>query len=109
MTGQSDWLGNLQLSYQDEDAGVTGSLLYNYTDERNILVGDNNAPEIIEEGRGVVDVLYKYEFPWNKYDFQVEAKASNIFDTKVEWTQGGQVYENWQPGINYSIGLRATF
>ena len=109
MTGQSDWLGNLLVSYADYDLGVTASVLYNYTDERIILVGDNNAPDIIEEGRGVVDLLFKYELPWDKYDLQVEAKAGNVFDTKVEWTQGGLTYENWQPGINYSIGLRATF
>jgi TonB-dependent receptor len=109
MTGQSDWLGNLLLSYVDYDLGVTGSILYNYTDERIILVGDNNAPDIVEEGRGVVDVLFKYEIPWKKYDFEFEAKAGNIFDAKVEWTQGGLSYENWRPGVNYSIGLRATF
>jgi TonB-dependent receptor len=109
MTGQSDWLGNLLVSYVDYDLGVTGSVLYNYTDERIILVGDNNAPDIIEEGRGVVDLLFKYEIPWKKYDFEFEAKAGNIFDTKVEWTQGGLSYENWRPGVNYSIGLRATF
>ena len=109
MTGQSDWLGNLLVSYVDYDLGVTGSVLYNYTDERIILVGDNNAPDIIEEGRGVVDLLFKYEIPWKIYDFEFEAKAGNIFDTKVEWTQGGLSYENWRPGVNYSIGLRATF
>jgi TonB-dependent receptor len=109
MTGQSDWLGNLLVSYTDADLGVTSSVLYNYTDERIVLVGDNNAPDIVEEGRGVVDVLAKYEFPWKKYSFEVEAKAGNILNTKVEWTQGGQRYENWQPGITYSLGLRATF
>jgi TonB-dependent receptor len=109
MTGQSDWLGNLLVSYTDVDLGVTGSVLYNYTDERIVLVGDNNAPDIVEEDRGVVDVLAKYEFPWKKYSFEVEAKASNILNTKIEWTQGGQAYENWQPGITYSLGLRATF
>jgi hypothetical protein len=63
MTGQSDWLGNLLLSYADYDLGITASVLYNYTDERIVLVGDNNAPDIIEEGRGQVDLLFKYEFP----------------------------------------------
>jgi TonB-dependent receptor len=109
MTGQSDWLGNLLLSYVDYDLGVTSSILYNYTDERIVLVGDNNAPDIIEEGRGVVDLLFKYEFEWKNTDLGFEAKAGNVFDTKIEWTQGGLSYENWQPGINYSIGLRATF
>ena len=109
MTGQSDWLGNVQLSYVDYDLGITGSLLYNYTDERIILVGDNNAPDIIEEGRGVVDLLFKYEFAWRQSNLEIEAKAGNIFDTKIEWTQGDRPYENWQPGINYQLGLRVSF
>lgn len=109
MTGQSDWLGNILLSYVDYDLGITGSILYNYTDERIVLVGDNNAPDIIEEGRGVVDLLFKYDFAWRQSDLQLEAKAGNIFDTKIEWTQGGLTYENWQPGINYSVSLRISF
>ena len=109
MTGQSDWLGNLLLSYTDEDLGITGSILYNYTDERIILVGDNNAPDIIEEGRGVVDLLFKYDMPWGDTDLGFEAKAGTIFSAKTEWTQGDQLYEKWNPGITYSIGIRATF
>ena len=109
MTGQSDWLGNLQLSYADYDLGVTASLLYNYADERIVLVGDNNAPDVVEEGRGVVDMLFKYEFPWKKSTLEVEAKVGNVLNSKVEWTQGGQTYENWQPGVTYTLGLRASF
>tara|TARA_R110001592_G_scaffold38609_1_gene127255 strand:+ start:99437 stop:102085 length:2649 start_codon:yes stop_codon:yes gene_type:complete len=109
MTGQSDWLGNLLVSYTDEDLGITGSILYNYTDERIILVGDNNAPDIIEEGRGVVDLLFKYDMPWRESVLGFEAKAGNVFSSKVEWTQGDQLYEKWSPGITYSIGIRATF
>ena len=109
MTGQSDWLGNIQLSYVDYDLGITGSLLYNYTDERIVLVGDNNAPDIIEEARGVVDLLFKYEFAWKESNLEFEAKAGNIFDAKIEWTQGDRPYENWQPGINYQVGLRVSF
>ncbi len=62
-THVTDWLGKLLLSYADYDLGITASVLYNYTDERIVLVGDNNAPDIIEEGRGQVDLLFKYEFP----------------------------------------------
>ena len=109
MTGQSDWLGNLLLSYADYELGITASVLYNYTDERIVLLGDNNAPDIIEEGRGQVDLLFRYEFPWKRSSLELEAKVGNLSDTKVEWTQGGKTYENWQPGVNYSIGLRATF
>lgn len=109
MTGQSDLLGNLAFSYQDYDNGITGSILYNFTGERIILVGDNNAPDIVEEDRHRVDLLLKYAFAWQNSELEVEAKAANILDEEVEWTQGGQLYERWDPGITYSIGLKASF
>jgi len=109
MTGQSDLLGNLLFSYQDYDNGITGSIAYNFTGDRIILVGDNNAPDIIEEDRHRVDLLLKYAFEWRNSELEVEAKAANIFDEEVEWTQGGQLYERWDPGVTYSIGLKASF
>lgn len=109
MTGQSDLLGNLLFSYQDYDTGITASIAYNYTGERIILVGDNNAPDIIEEDRHRVDLLFKYGFEWSNSEMEVEAKAANILDAEMEWTQGGQMYERWDPGITYSIGLKARF
>ena len=72
-------------------------------------MGDNNAPDIIEEGRGVVDLLFKYDFPWRDYDIGFEAKAGNVLSSKIEWTQDDMLYEKWSPGITYSVGLRVTF
>lgn len=109
MTGQSDLLGNILFSYQDYDNGLTGSIAYNFTGDRIVLVGDNNAPDIIEEARHRVDVLLKYAFTWDRSELEIEAKAANILDSEVEWTQGGQLYERWDPGVTYSIGLKARF
>lgn len=109
MTGQSDLLGNLLFSYQDYDSGITASLAYNFTGERIVLVGDNNAPDIIEEDRGRVDLLFKYMLPWGDNEVELEAKAANITDEEVEWTQGGQLYERWDPGITWSLGIKASF
>ena len=109
MTGQSDLLGNLLFSYQDYDLGITASLAYNFTGERIILVGDNNAPDIVEEDRGRVDLLFKYLLPWGDNEVELEARAANITDEEVEWTQGGQLYERWDPGITWSLGIKASF
>ena len=109
MTGQSDWLANFQLSFQDFDLGVTASLLYNFTGERVVLVGERNAPDIVEEDRDRLDLLVKYEFALGGSELEIEAKAANILESDFEWTQGGQLYEKWNPGITYSIGLKARF
>ena len=96
-------------AHSDDQLAPYANLAYNYTGERIILVGDRNAPEIIEEDRHRVDLLFKYGFFWNNTELELEAKAANILDEEVEWTQGGQLYEKWDPGITYSIGLRARF
>lgn len=109
MTGQSDLLANALLSYQDYDTGITASIAYNFTGDRIILVGDNNAPDILEEDRHRLDVLLKYGFEMWGEEVEVEAKATNILGEEIEWTQGGQIYEVWDPGITYSLGLKARF
>lgn len=109
ITGQSDWLGNLLLSYQDDNAGILATLAYNYTGERVVLVGAESSPDIIEEARGRVDVLLRYTAQAINTNIEVELKAANLFDSEVEWTQGGLLYEQYDPGITYSFGIRANF
>ena len=109
ITGQSDWLGNLLLSYQDDNAGILATLAYNYTGERVVLVGAESSPDIIEEARGRVDVLFRYTTEAINTNIEVELKAANLFDSEVEWTQGGLLYEQYDPGITYSFGIRANF
>ena len=109
MTGQSDVLANLLFSYEDYDLGITASVAYNFTGDRIVLVGDNNSPDIVEEDRGRVDLLFKYQFGVRDSRLELEAKAANIFDSEIELTQGGRLYEKWSPGITYSIGIKAMF
>jgi TonB-dependent receptor len=108
LTGQSDVLGNLILSYTNYDHGIEGALAYNYTGERVVLVGAENAPDIIEESRGRLDVLFKYLFRQWDTDLELEFKLQNLLDTEVEWTQGGRLYERYDPGLTYSLGLKVS-
>lgn len=105
LTGQSDVLGNLILSYTNYERGIEGSLAYNYTGERVVLVGAESAPDIIEESRGKLDLLLKYAFVAWDTGFELELKVRNLLDEEVRWTQGGLLYESYEPGISYSLGL----
>ncbi len=109
MTGQSDWLGNLVLSYENFDLGLRGSLAYNYTGESIVLVGDRNDPEIFQQPRGQVDFNLKYEFTSYGTDMELEFKVRNIFDEEYELTQGGQIYEQYEVGQEWKIGITAMF
>ena len=108
LTGQSDVLGNLIVSYVDFDRGIEASLAYNYTDERIVFVGAENAPDIVEEARGKLDLLFKYTFDRWDSEVELELRALNITDQEVEWTQGGLPYERYDPGFSYSLTLKAT-
>ncbi len=109
ISGQSDTLGNLILAYTNYDAGIDASLAYNYTGERIVLVGAENAPNIVEAARGQLDFLARYGFHLHDTRLELELKVKNILNEEVEWTQGGLPYESYDPGITYSLSLEATF
>ena len=108
LTGQSDVLGNLILTYANYGRGIESSLAYNYTGERIILVGAENAPNIVEEANGELNFLLRYSFELFSRDLEAELKVKNLLNSKVEWTQGGLPYESYKPGVSYSLGVRAT-
>jgi len=109
LTGQSDWLGNAMLSYRNYDSGIESSLAYNYTGERIVLVGSRNAPDIIEDSRGRLDFLFKYLFYVQDSEVELELKLRNILNEEIRWTQGGQIYEVYDDGVTYSLGVTVTF
>lgn len=108
ITGQSDVLGNLILTYSDYDLGLEGSLAYNYTGDRIALVGADNAPDILEEDRGQLDLLVKYFFDAYDTEMEVELKVRNLLDEDVRLTQGGQLYERYDPGMSYSVSFKVA-
>ena len=108
LTGQSDVLGNLMLAYTDHGRGVEGSLAYNYTGERIVLVGAENAPNIVEQARGRLDFLARYVFDLFGRPMELEFKARNLLNDDVLWHQGGLLYERYDPGVSYSLSLKAS-
>ena len=108
LTGQSDLLGNLILSYRDIGRGVEASLAYKYTGERIVLAGAENAPNVVEDARGRLDLLVRCLFDLFGRPVEVEFKASNLLDEDVLWRQGGLVYERYQRGIGYGLGVKVA-
>ena len=107
LSGQSDLLGDLILAHAPYAGGPEGSLALNYAGERIVLVGAENAPNIVEGARAQLDFLLRYAFDLRGFPLEVEFKARNLLDADVEWTQGGLLYERYAPGIGYSLSLKA--
>ena len=74
-----------------------------------MLVGADSAPDVVEEARGRLDMLFRYNTTLFSTETEFEAKAANLTDEEVEWTQGGNLYERYSPGLTYSFSIRAIF
>ena len=102
LQGQSAYVVNANIGWDDVDRGISTSLLYNVVGRRIDSVGSSGAPDIYEEAVHSLDFVYRQKF-WENWKFG--AKASNLIDPSVEFTQGGKVTESYRRGRKFSISL----
>lgn len=105
LQGQSDWLFNGQLGYDDFN-GLTATLLYNYVGARIYEVGILGAPDLIEQPRGELDLVVIKEFGEH---WKLNIKAQNLLDERKEITQGGLVATGYSEGRTASLKMEYRF
>ena len=105
LQGQSPFVWNLSLGYDDEDRNINATLLYNVFGERIVDVGVSGAPDILEQPRPSLDFVYSQGFG----DWMLKIKLKNLLDPMAEYTQGSEVTRSTQIGREYSIGAQYTF
>jgi hypothetical protein len=90
LAGQSQNLFNLMGEFTM--AGFSARVLFNYHDERIADVGANGAPDIIEQGRGSLDVVLSQR--WR--GLGVRLNLENLTDSDYLFTQGSGSIERTQ-------------
>lgn len=105
LQGQSDWLFNGQLGY-DNFNGLTATLLYHYFGERIYEVGILGAPDLVEEPHGELDLVIIKEFGDH---WKLNLKAQNLLDERKEITQGGLVATGYKDGRAASLKVEYRF
>jgi TonB-dependent receptor len=81
LAGQSKNLINLTAEYAWR--GFSTRLLFNYFGDRISDVGANEAPDIIEEGRGSLDLVFGQKFG----PLGIRLMLENLADSDHQWTQ----------------------
>ena len=118
MQGQSPYIVNLGLYYQDNDHGLMVSLLYNVIGKRIVVVG-LDTPDVYEMPRNVIDLMVTK----NVGEFvQIKAGIQDILNQKVvekqfiEYTnlEGASVNREqstleYNPGSLISLGVVLNF
>ncbi len=84
LAGQSKNLFNVTAEYTR--GGFASRVLYNFTGDRISDVGANEAPDIVEEGRGALDLVFSQRFG----DFGVRLNLENLTDDEYRYSQGAE-------------------
>lgn len=106
LQGQSPYIFNAQLGYEDVDIGMSATLLYNVYGPRIAAVGSLGIPDVYEEAFHQLDFVYKHTFGDH---FKLGFKAKNLLDLPAKLTQGGEVQETYRKGRELSLSLAFSY
>lgn len=81
--------------------GFTARVLYNYFGDRISDVGSNDAPDILEQGRGSLDAVVSKRFGKVK----LQLSADNLTDPEYLFTQGASKQRFYKLGRVFALSL----
>lgn len=103
LQGQSPYVVNAQLGYINPESGRELSVVYNRFGRRISNVGTNGAPDIYEEPFDQLDFVYKQSLPWAGWT--LKARAKNLLDPNVEFTQGDGITREYRKGRELNLAI----
>ena len=104
LAGQSKNLFNVSGDYVV--GGFTARVLYNYSGDRISDVGANQAPDIIEQGRGILDLAFSQRVK----SMNLRLTVNNVMDADYRFTQTLDTTETQRLyNMGRTIGFSATF
>jgi outer membrane receptor protein involved in Fe transport len=99
LAGQSKNLFNVMGEYTKR--GFSTRVLFNYAGDRISDVGANDAPDIIEEGRGSLDLVFGQRFR----DFNIRLNLENLTDSEWLYTQGLRDQRSFKLGRTIGVSF----
>jgi hypothetical protein len=118
LQGQSPYVFNLALSYDNPHTKFTSTLLYNVYGKRITTLGTFGQADIYEQPYHQVDFIFNYTFMrpltsdkriQSPHNWSLKFKASNLLPADVEFTQDGRALEAYYKSTSFSLGLKYKF
>ncbi|MBY5991837.1 TonB-dependent receptor domain-containing protein [Ferrimonas balearica] len=106
MTGHSEWVANLQLSFDSPDEVHSMTLVYNVFGERIAYAGSAGLDDVYEQP------FHSLDFTYSVYPLEMMAvkfKAKNILAEDAEYTQAGNEVLWKDSGTEYTLTLAFDF
>jgi len=106
LQGQSPYVFNFQLGYDDIDRGINTALVFNMFGKRIVDVGTNGAPDIYQQPQPSLDFVYAHRF---KGHWKFKFRARNLLNPEVEITQGDKTRRSFTVGREYAAAIEWSF
>jgi hypothetical protein len=106
LEGQSPWVANAQVGWDDDSGGGSVVALYNVFGPRIVEVGALGLPDAIEQPFHQIDVVVRQRLPAG---FVLGAKAGNVLDLPATRTLDGRVVDHVNRGRTISASLSWTW
>jgi TonB-dependent receptor len=110
LQGQSPYIINSIISYDNKDLGTSFSLLYYHFGKRIIVIGSNGIDDMYEQANGKLDLTLKQNIV---NDASFKFSVSNILDPQIKTTQqtdlGEKIARSYKKGISMDLSFNYTF
>ena len=110
LQGQSEIVGNLDLSYEHFSRGASISLAYNYTGERLYSISLGSLPDVFEAPSGQLDLIWSQRFG-DKLSMKFALK--NLLDDSskkfLRYDGEESVYSEYSKGLTTSLSFTYRF
>jgi TonB-dependent receptor len=102
MQGQSPYVVNLQLGYEDPDGAYDADLLFNRSGRRISEVGVQGQPDVYEEAFNALDLQFRHRFA---AQWSWSLRLRNLLDPALRYTQGGLPTREYHKGRELLLSL----
>ncbi len=117
LQGQSPYVVNLTLGYDNPDSKTSAALLYNVFGPRIVAIGIYGLKDVYEQPFHQLDFVVSWyikiteegEFIPKATPWKFKFKIKNILDQNVVYMQGDWLKESYRKGRSYTFGLSAKF
>jgi hypothetical protein len=115
MQGQSPYVINFNIGYDNLNTGRSAILLYNEFGKRIVALGSYGAPDYYEYPFRKLDFVVKwqlndtYDLQVKKIGYSLDLKVTNILNSEREIRQGDVVVESYKPGTEFTLSFSMKY
>ncbi len=109
LEGQSPWVANVQLGYDNPDLDLQAALLFNMAGERIVDVGTQGLPDSYEQPVARLDANYRQAVDFFGLPLRLQLKIRNLLDDEHEVLRGDRVERLYTRGRSVSFSVNMQF